>query len=290
MPDSNEIVVVGADGLLGKGLLNLCKKEGITCVGTTRRQASPGLIPLDLKKIVSLQVSPAGENASAILCAGITSLAACRERYAESYRINVTAVSAIANNLLEQGFRPVLLSSSLVFSGKEQLQRHNDLPSPLTAYGKQKLEAEENLIHLSDKSLVIRLSKVIHPQFPLFHGWLESWRLNAPVLAFHDAFFAPIAVDWVLESVLDLCRSRAKGIWQLSCHEEYSYADAAYALADMYGVSSSLVTPISARERLPKDERPKHPALDCSRFADWKGDRVPNGMSALRWFYNQNPL
>lgn len=290
MPDSKEIVVVGADGLLGKGLLNLCKKEGITCVGTTRRQPSSGLISLDLQKTVSLQISPAGDNASAILCAGITSLAACRDRYAESHRINVTAISAIANNFLEQSFRPVLLSTSLVFSGKERLQRHNDSPCPLTAYGMQKLEAEENLIHLSDNSLVIRLSKVIHPQFPLFHGWLESWRLNTPVLAYHDAFFAPITVDWVLESVMALCRGRATGIWQLSCHEEFSYADAAYALADMYGVSSSLVTPISARERLPKDERPKHPALDCSRFANWKGDKVPNGMSTLRWFYNQNPL
>lgn len=253
-------LVIGQDGQIGQALSDYLSTQGWTVIGTSRRTGSGGLL-LDLANLPSCPVLP--DVDVAFLCAAMTKQAACRENPDESYRVNVQAPTQLSRLFAAQGVQVVYLSTNAVFDGSLPCRLPNSPVSPLTAYGHHKAEAEKAV--LAAGGTVLRLTKVLTPDMPLFVSWITALAEGRSVTAFNDLYMAPVALTDVVKILAVLAHSKAKGVFQFSATRDVSYFEACRHLADRMGVSGDLVCEASAADAgIPVAERPANTSLDCS--------------------------
>ncbi len=172
---------------------------------------------------------------------------------------------AIATHLLSRGVFVVLLSSSAVYDGLTPLPDESLVPSPTTEYGRQKAEAERQLLQLDagrGNVAIVRLTKVFASSTPVVRGFMQQLEKGEHFDAFSDLYICPVSLRYVVESLLEIERRRTGGIFHLSGSIELSYADFARELAGKMGVSLDLVGESTVQES-PTTVlyRPRHPAL-----------------------------
>jgi len=254
--------VVGADGLLGAQLVSALRSSGHEVVGTSRRAGAD--LPLDLATVESSWAPPRGCRV-AYLCAGITSLAVCRDEPARSRRVNVEGLGYVAQALLSKGVFVVLPSTSLVFDGSRAFRRADEPPDPLTEYGRQKADAER-LILQSPHAAVVRMTKVVGPGTALLTTWRRALEQGDAVRPFADKVLSPVSLASVVDALRQVGDVRLDGITQLSGDRDITYADAAARIAERVGAPASLVHPASCLESAADPGlEPRHTTLDSSR-------------------------
>ena len=240
--------------------------RGIEVWATSRRDdvGSPRrAIHLDLTEPDRLRLPTA--PGSAFLCAARSGFLECEQSSDAAYRVNVAGSVAIARHLLPRGVFVVLLSSSAVYDGLTPLPEESLDPSPTTEYGRQKAEAERQLLQLDagrGNVAIVRLTKVFSSGTAVVRGFMQHLEKGEHVDAFSDLYISPVSLGYVVESLLAIERRRSGGIFHLSGSVELSYADFARRLAGKMGVSPDLVGESTVEESpIPVLYRPRHPAL-----------------------------
>lgn len=261
------VLVVGADGLVGRALFNAFQA---TCeaVGTSRRAHSSHLM-LDLAN-GGAEVPKLDGISLAFLCAAATSLKRCRENPAETRQINVDNTVALAGKLVSAGVRVVFFSTALVFDGKKPFCREADSPNPQCEYGRQKLDAERALLSFGDAAAVVRLTKVIAPEVPLFRHWREDLLAGRAIHPFTDYRMSPISVSIVVAVMQALRRRWLSGLLHLSADRDMDYGEAAMQFAKRLDPSLALLNLVqpttSAAAGADLEVNPRFTTLDTSRL------------------------
>ncbi len=264
-------LVIGADGGIGKELTAALRAKGRNPLATTRRSVplpsgAPDALYLDLAGDMGSWAPPETADV-AFFCAAITATDQCRKDPAGTRLVNVENTVLLAEQLVLGGWFVVFLSTNLVFDGSMPQCAASAPVCPRTEYGRQKAEAEARLLALGSSVAVLRLSKVLTPNFSLFLRWAVELSQGRPVAPFNDMGMAPVPMDLLIQVLLDLAESPLGGIWQLSATDEMSYAQAALQLCRHRGSSEALVRPVSWQEACPDLEHvPAHNTLDCSRL------------------------
>ncbi|MBU1042611.1 MAG: sugar nucleotide-binding protein [Proteobacteria bacterium] len=278
-------LIIGADGGIGKELTAALRVKGCNPLATTRRSSAsssggPEVLYLDLADMASW--TPPETADVAFLCAAITATDQCRKDPAGTRRVNVENTVLLADRLVRSGWFVFFLSTNLVFDGSTPLCAASAPVNPRTEYGRQKAEAEARLQALGSSVAILRLSKVLTPDFSLFSRWAGELSKGRPVAPFHDMTIAPVPMGLLIQVLLDLAESPMGGIWQLSAMDEISYAQAALQLCRSAGYDETLVRPVSWREACPDLEHvPAHTTLDCSRLAQAFGFTPLSAQDAL---------
>lgn len=264
-------LVVGGDSGIGRALL----AADPHALATSRRG---GPLHLDLSDDPAQWQPPAGVEA-AFLCAAVTAIAACERDPAGTRLLNVERTVALARRLEAAGAFVVFLSTNQVFDGS-QPQRAGDSPvCPQSEYGRQKAAAERLL---GESVAVVRLTKVVAPDTPLFRDWAAALRAGERVRAFTDLVCAPLPLGFVARALLTIGAARAGGVWQLSGERDLSYAELARYLATQLGANAALVETASAADAgLPPSARPRHTTLDTSRWRAAFDRPIPSVWQAL---------
>ena len=267
--DTESWLVVGGDGLIGRALVRRLEGEGRAVLATTRRRgcAGPWRPHLELAQDPSDWTPPEPVSVSFLLAASANQLSCCADP-AASRRINVDNTVALARRLASLGAFVVFTSTNLVFDGEEPRYRTCAAPHPTSEYGRQKAEAERELLALGPAIAVVRLTKVLAPEMPLIGRWVEALRAGRPVEAFTDLICAPMPVEFVVEALARIGAQRKGGLFHLSGADEVSYADLARALARRLGADSNLVkSTTSAAAGVALQSLPKHSSLDAEDVA-----------------------
>ncbi|MBX3745127.1 MAG: sugar nucleotide-binding protein [Verrucomicrobiae bacterium] len=276
---SDAILVVGGDGRLGAALIEEGRRRGLPMAHTTRRDPAPAPsgFHLDLAHPVSDWLPPRAFRA-ALLCAAVTRLETCRSDPAGTRRINVTHTVALAESLARAGIFVVFPSTNLVFNGSRPRPAPGDPPSPQTEYGRQKAAAEAALAALADAVAVVRLTKVLHPDWDLLRNWIASLRAGRIIRPFSNRVCSLIPLDLAIQGLLTVAREARAGVWQFSADDEVTYAEIARHLALRLGTDPALVEPVVAD---PVEDAPAHAALDASRARRELGLHFPPSLAAL---------
>lgn len=269
-------LVVGADGLVGAGLVALMEKVGAGVTATTRRHDAVGAkrLFLDLTDAEAKAFRPAGYSV-AFLCAAITSIAACEDDPARTQQINVLNTVALAKTLLAAGTQIVFLSSNTVFDGTAAWPNEGTAYSPACEYGRQKAAVEQQFLRLSTPSVpvaIVRLSKVLTPRSGMVAEFLRHLAAGELCPAFDDLGMCPISLGYTTEALLAVARSGLPGVFHLAGEEEMSYAGFAQRLASHLGADPALVRPGSSAASAARVLfRPTYPGLGMQRTRELLG-------------------
>ncbi len=278
------VLIIGADGAIGKALGVGLESRGHTVIGTTRRgalSASKERIFLDLAA-PSLPKLP--QTDVAVICAAMSRFADCRNAPDLAHRVNVTVPLKIAMDVKGHGGRVLLLSSSVVFDCLRPHVKGDAPTAPRTDYGRLKADAEAGVLGLGGS--VLRLTKVVTPETGTLVDWILALRQGRSVRAFQDHRFCPISLHDVIDGMTRVIEQPEAGVFQLSGAEDISYADAARHLADRLGVLSSRVEGSFAVESgIPGNEVTAFTSLDTSRLSALTGFVPPTPRAVIDRVY-----
>lgn len=248
---SPEFLVVGADCLVGRNLLEALERRGHDALGTTRRKETltSQRVYLDLQEHSNFHL-PDGIG-YVFVVAAVSKYDQC-EQDPISKDINTNHIPSFVASLLEQGVFVTFISTNAVFGGEIPSPHEDASPDAKIPYAAQKQEAE-TLIRSMARRLgaesnfnIVRLTKVLSLGTSPLPQWLDAWKVQQPVEPFGDLIFAPVSARYIGESLATIGAKRVPGNLHLSGAADINYVDFANALAEKLGLDSRLVHPSSA--------------------------------------------
>ena len=94
-----------------------------------------------------------------------------------------------------------------------------------------------------DRAMIVRLTKIVHPDLDLITNWRATLNAGTPVHPFADLVIAPISLQYLAASLLMLVNDGARRLCHLSGVADLSYADLCMRLCAGWGYDPKLVVP-----------------------------------------------
>jgi dTDP-4-dehydrorhamnose reductase len=285
MPDSPRVLILGANGRLGRALVRLYQSGPLQVTAWTRQD-------LDLTQPSSI-ASSLDQAAFDVLinAAGLTSVDGCETRREEARLTNAEAPGALASYCARHQRRLLHISSDYVFSGSQPgLRRESDPTGPCNHYGQTKLDGEHAVLQTCPSAIVARVSWLFGPDKDSFPDMiLRTAQASTEVSAVNDKWSSPSYADdlasWLQTLILDhpgfsgllhLC-NRGAPSWQ-----EYGQGTLEIAARLGLPLRTQTVTGHSMHGFAAfQAARPPHTALDTTRFQSLTGITPRSWQAAL---------
>ena len=266
------IIIIGANGRLGAALTREYQRA-FSVKAFARSQ-------LDLGKLDRIR-STLSETEFDLLvnCGALTNVDYCESHRDEAFLINARSPRLLAEICSAKSARMIHISTDYVFDGKQDAPYiEEDPPAPLSVYAESKLAGEEEVLGISPRNLVIRLSWVFGPDRPSFIDQIiQRARENETVTAVADKFSSPTYTIDVASWLQLAIEKNANGILHLANKGGCSWQEWAQYAID---VCRSLGIPLKA-ERVGAvaladmknfvAQRPVHTVLSTAKFAALTG-------------------
>jgi len=181
-----KILVLGAGGRLGAALLRKYRHR-FDLTGFAHNQ-------LDLSDLTQLRWKLHEIDFDiAINAAGFTKVDLCETQSEHAFRINAEAPRVVAEICSEKNARLIHFSTDYVFDGENrEPYTETDEASPISVYGQSKLAGEKNVLAVSNRNLVVRVSWVFGPDRPSFiDAMIKGAQENERIDAIADKVSAP---------------------------------------------------------------------------------------------------
>lgn len=256
------ILITGGGGYLGSSLLRYIheKRPGYALYATYHsllpRLDFPALFQVDL--LDSSAVERLVEISHPQLI--IHTAARMRGAFEELYRVNAEASRSLANVASKLGSRIIYISTDMVFDGRRGAYTEVDVPSPLTDYGKSKLDGESAITESGSETVIVRTSLIygFSPLDPRTRAVIDG----SMVRLFTDERRSPIWVNTLCAAILELGEVRFTGTLHVAGCQTLSRFDFGTKLVRAVGGDSTRL--ISARSVDSGQVRPLDCSLDCS--------------------------
>ena len=206
-----KILVMGANGRLGKALVRRYSQQGLDVQAVGRAE-------LDLEKPDRVADTLSRYDFEVLInAAGNTDVDQCELNPANARLINAASPAAAARHCAQRGARFVHVSTDYVFSGDQPpARRETDPTGPINHYGRSKLEGEQAVLAALPGALVTRVSWLFGIEKPSFPDWIIKQALaKEDVGAVDDKWSNPTFADDITEWLLALLQHQAGGVVHL---------------------------------------------------------------------------
>ncbi|MGE4167832.1 MAG: WbuC family cupin fold metalloprotein [Xanthobacteraceae bacterium] len=272
---------MGGDSELGAATRDYLRSRNQPVLVTTRRRnlASPERFYFDILDFPDDWAPPAGVDAACIFVS-VARLLDCANDPMASARVNIEQTLRLIDRLTASGIYVLFLSSNQVFDGQSVAVAPTASPRPVSEYGRQKAATERAIFERMAKGAplgILRLSKVISPNFPLIQDWIDTLAHGKPIQAFNDMTLAPVPDSLVSAAIEGLLKSKSTGVFQLSGPRDVTYFDIGCYIAKELGADPKLVRSIRANDGgMPEGATPNHTTLDSSALRTRFGIEPPD--------------
>ena len=204
----------------------------------------------------------------------------CESEGAEAaMRTNGEGPGVLASVCAEAGTRLVHVSTDYVFSGDgDSPVREDASPAPRTAYGRSKLEGEQQVLGVASDAMIVRTSWVFGPgkNFVgaiLRQGQLRrSGELQGPLRVVDDQRGCPTYAADLAEAIRVLAAASAPGgiyHWQNAADpgdpDAPTWWDFARAILDAAGYADLEIDRVATKDIAAPAPRPAYSVLSCER-------------------------
>jgi dTDP-4-dehydrorhamnose reductase len=159
-------LVIGASGQVGGALLRVLTAHGHTVIGTYRLHAQPDLMALDAADGMAVEKLLGQLRPDWVFYpAGLSWVDLCEREAERCFFENVQLPVAVAARAAWHGAGFVYFSSEYVFDGVAGPYAETATARPMNVYGRSKLAAEQELLHVSTEVILVRTTVVYGPEF-----------------------------------------------------------------------------------------------------------------------------
>lgn len=213
-------------------------------------------------------------------CAAYTNVDKAEEDEATARLINATAVE----NLGVAGAKVIHISTDYVFSGEESIPyRESDPVAPRTAYGRTKLEGEQQLLAVCPDAVIIRTAWLYSPYGNNFVKTMLRFGAERDELrvVFDQIGTPTYAADLAdaIYAVIEAPQWHA-GIYHFTNEGVCSWFDFTVEILRQAGITCR-VLPIRSEEYAYKTPRPHYSVLDKSKIKRTFNIHIPEWQDSL---------
>ena len=194
-------------------------------------------------------------------CAAYTNVDNSERDKKLSYDVNVSGLrNLISHSSLNT--KIIQISTDYVFDGSKELYSEQDIPNPISYYGKVKLEAENVLRSARRDSIVLRTS-VIYDESPnSFFSWVKtSLANNNTIKVVTDQKSNPTWTWSLSEAIYKLILNNLNGLYHFGGDDILSRYDFALKIALIYEYDVKKITPILTEDLNQLANRPSWSTL-----------------------------
>lgn len=270
------ILLTGASGQLGGYLLRELQAQDwpVTAWSGNRTGDLFGVRfhPVDLALPDRIAAGYYAARPEVVLHLGaVTTVAECFREPERARRVNTIATATLAELAGRTGARLIFLSTDMVFDGAKGGYREEDVPAPLSVYGRSKAEAEQAVLSLSG-GVVVRMSLLYGPTLVgrpgFFDNQVRDLRQGRSFPLFEDEWRTPLDLLTAARALLALADSDCRGRLHLGGPERLSRLEMGRRLAACLGRDPGLIVPSRRDELQAPEPRPRDVSLNSTR---WRG-------------------
>ncbi|QSX28903.1 dTDP-4-dehydrorhamnose reductase [Shewanella cyperi] len=271
-----KVLITGGNGQVAKALQQTMPGEW--------QSVAPGHAELDITNAKSVEACIAVVRPDVVInCAAYTAVDLAEQNSEHCYAVNRDGAAIIAETTAEAGIPLVHISTDYVFDGcKKGSYTEDDLPAPLSVYGKSKLAGEQAVMAVNPRHIILRTSWVFAAEGNNFVSTMvrlgkASLAGDGKVLAIvADQRGGPTPATELARSIWTIVDRIANdevhwGIYHYSGAPSvswYEFAMQIFRVATTLSVlpAMPLLRPITSAEFGAKAARPLNSCLDCSKM------------------------
>ena len=261
-PPTQPLLILGATGTLGRAIARACDWRGIDYRLTTRAQ-----LPLDDQDAIARvldQITPW----AVVNAAGWVRVDDAEVEADACLAANTEGAVRLARACSERNLPVVAFSSDLVFDGRKSGPYvESDPTSPLSVYGVSKARAEDRLLAMGARALIVRTAAFFSPYDP--HNFaahtIRTLSRGHPLPAADDLVISPTYVPDLVDAVLDLLIDGETGLRHLANDGALSWANFARRIAVSLNLNAALVIDTNSHAFGWRARRPAFVALGTER-------------------------
>lgn len=258
------IFITGGTGYLGRVLVRQASLGGHHVAASYHTQAPPSdeaiWLPLDVRDALEV------EDLLDRLRPEVVIHTAYRQSGPDLLPVTAMGAGNVARAAAAIGARLTHLSSDVIFDGeREGAYTEDDLPSPVSAYGAAKAQAEALVTAAHPGAIVVRTSLIygFAPIDRISQFVLDVATGRSPERLFTDEIRCPIYVEDLAAALLELCGLSYSGPLHVAGAEALSRYAFGAMIARAWNVDpSGIQGALSAESPV---RRPRNCALDSSR-------------------------
>lgn len=279
-----QIFVTGSDGQLGKALeRSLRRLDGIKYFMLSKND-----LDITNADAVDSLFSKAGRNSVVINCAAYTDVEKAEDEPEKAFLINETGAKNIASASVRYGLKLIHISTDFVFNGeKGSPYNENDLPDPLSVYGKSKYAGEKAVLGVCDEFAVVRTSWLYSTTHKTFLNKIIEKARQVPVLkVVSDETGSPTYSNDLASALIDIAlkiirgKNRFSGIYHYCNSGSVSRLEYARRIIELSGLKAQ-VLPVLSSEFQMKARRPENSSLDNKKIVKEFGLSIRSWEKAL---------
>ena len=200
--------------------------------------------------------------------AGMTSVDQCEQHPREAEHANANLTGNVASATYELGMQLIHISTDHLFSGSRPGVTEEEVPAPLNAYARTKLQAEEQVRQANPRALTVRTNFFGwgHLYRQSFSDWIiASLRSGRRIVMYEDVYFTPILADRLALAAHAVAAEGTSGVLNITGDERLSKYDFALRLAGRFGLPASLVVRGRMEQTNAPARRPHDMSLDNTK-------------------------
>ncbi len=271
------ILVTGANGLLGSHLVPYLKKCGHCVISHSRKTKADAVFDLSNRRL-TFEYLDQIQPSTIINLAGLTDVDLCQHQVRSAYLANTRIVENLSQWMKKTHSRCHLIhiSTDHVYDG---LGLNKEDETVITNnYAFSKYAGELAALHVPSTILRTNFFGRSKSNTRLsFTDWLyNSLSSGTNMKVFNDVFFTPLSIGVLVSMIESLLTHKLIGVFNLGSNSGMSKADFAFEFARMLDLPTSLMIPIPvAQVDFIKVYRPRNMQMDCSKIENALGVRLP---------------
>lgn len=280
MSQTPKVLLFGAHSMVGEDV-NRKLKESFEVEAHSRKD-------FDLADIPALNaLLKEKEYDFIVYAAGLTDPEACEKEKEKSMFLNTEIPLRIARLIAKKQTRFVYFSDAMVFDGKQkQPYEEDDIPNPLSTYGKSRFVAESELLEILDTALVLRTSWPFGKKMKgILKKLLEIHEEKGELHVADNYFGSPIYTVEAARLTCELMKQKGSGIFHLTtgeCCSWYDYAKEIVRIQKGEDAASKVLPQKTDAAHL-DSTRPVNSCLASKRLAEL-GLALPSWKESMRDF------
>ncbi len=287
---SKTALVIGASGQVGAALLAVLERGGYETVGTYLTQPRPGLLPLDVADAAAVRacVEKVGPGLVFLAANNRGGVDWCEEHPEEARRAHVEGTRGVLAAAAARKAKVVFYSTDYIFDGKAGPYAEDAPASPVSVYGRAKLEAEGLVAAYPHGHLILRTTAVVSWDRASRNYAMTVWEVlsaGKTLRAPNDQWGNPTLAEALAEASVRLAEAGAEGVFNVAGKTRLPRSELAVALARALALDPALVRAVPTAALGQKAPRPLQGGFKLDKLAKTLGTEpldLPAQLQRLR--------
>jgi dTDP-4-dehydrorhamnose reductase len=283
------VLLTGASGQLGGYMLRELAGQPVVAWSGSPRDALFGVAmqPVDLTNRDAVVAAFRDARPEVVIhSAAMAKVGDCFRDPERARLVNTQGTELLAELSHAARCRLIYVSTDLVFDGERGGYREEDAPSPVSVYGRTKMDGEPAVL-ASAGGLVARVSWLFGPSVvgraTFFDEQVEGARNGTQKTLYSDEWRTPLSLKVAARALVLFARSQVNGILHLSGPERMSRVEVGQRLSTYLGVSAAWIRAMRRDDDAADEPRPRDVSLDSSRWrAQFPNEPWPQWEESLR--------